>query len=99
MNPVTRRKFIQTSSVAAVGAALAGPAVLAAANNRSDQQLRGTSSTAAVRPEGGADVPGDGSVVAHVVDAASGHISLFVGTREVVVRDRELASRLLAAAR
>jgi photosystem II stability/assembly factor-like uncharacterized protein len=39
------------------------------------------------------------AVVAHISDPASGQMSLFVGEREVVVRDRDLVNRLLNAAR
>ncbi|HTT85910.1 MAG TPA: hypothetical protein VMF60_00960 [Acidimicrobiales bacterium] len=38
-------------------------------------------------------------LVAHVRDLSTGEISLFNGTREVVVRDPQLAGRLARAAR
>jgi hypothetical protein len=38
-------------------------------------------------------------VVAHVRDASTGQIDLFVGTRHVRVRDHELAARLTRAVR
>jgi len=38
-------------------------------------------------------------LVAHVRDASTGEISLFNGTREIVVRDPQLAGRLVRAAR
>ena len=38
-------------------------------------------------------------LVAHVRDLSTGEIGVFNGTREVVVRDPELASRILRAAR
>ena len=41
----------------------------------------------------------DGDLVAHVRDARSGDIDLYVGTRHVSVRDRALASHLARAAR
>ena len=42
----------------------------------------------------------DGSdLVAHVRDAQSGHIDLYVGTRQVSVQDRALASRIARAAK
>ncbi len=40
-----------------------------------------------------------GDVVAHVRDVRAGHIDLYVGTRQVSVRDRALASRLARAAK
>lgn len=41
----------------------------------------------------------DGDLVAHVRDARSGSIDLYVGTRHVSVRDRALAAHLARAAR
>ena len=38
-------------------------------------------------------------LVAHVTDLGTGEISLFRGTEEIVVRDPELARRLLSASR
>ena len=38
-------------------------------------------------------------LVAHVRDLSTGEISLFNGTREVILRDPQLANRLLRAAR
>ena len=38
-------------------------------------------------------------LVAHVRDASTGEISLFNGAREIVVRDPQLAGRLVRAAR
>ena len=40
---------------------------------------------------------GDGVLVAHVKDLASGRISVFSGTREVVIRDAGMAARLARA--
>jgi hypothetical protein len=39
----------------------------------------------------------DGVVVAHIRDIASGEVGVFNGTREVVVNDPQLVSRLLRA--
>jgi hypothetical protein len=41
----------------------------------------------------------DGDLIAHVTNARSGDIDLYVGTRHVSVRDRALATRLARAAR
>ena len=41
----------------------------------------------------------DGDLVAHVRDARSGRIDVYVGTRQVSVRDRALAAHLARAAR
>jgi hypothetical protein len=41
---------------------------------------------------------GNGPLVAYLRDVAVGEIGLLVGTREIIVRDRELVQRLLRAA-
>lgn len=40
----------------------------------------------------------DGPLVAHLVDAATGRIELYVGDRHVTLVDRDLAARLARAA-
>jgi hypothetical protein len=50
-------------------------------------------------PASAATVPTDEPVVAHVSDARTGQIDLFVGIRHVRVRDHELAARLTRAVR
>ncbi len=47
---------------------------------------------------GAAGTAAAGPVVAHVRDAATGHIDLFRGTGQVQVRDPDLAARLVQAA-
>jgi hypothetical protein len=44
-------------------------------------------------------MPGGGPLVAHVRDLASGEIAFLIGSERFVIRDRELAVRLHAAAR
>lgn len=82
----SRRTMLKGAAAAGVGAATAG--VVA------DILFAGPAS-AATR-----DNSSDGSdLVAHVRNAKSGHIDLYVGTRQVSVQDRALASRIARAAK
>lgn len=42
---------------------------------------------------------GDEELIAHVKNARTGEISLFIGHREVTLRDRKIAARLIRATR
>lgn len=86
MAKLTRRVLLkQTSlSAAAVGALMAAPGLNAA----SALAESGSATEAAHQP-----------LVAYVHDTSKGEISLLVGTREIIVRDRELVKRLARAAR
>ena len=57
----------------------------------------GARAAGAGEPDQPVDMPEP--VVAHVRNAATGEISLYVGDREVTVRDRRLASQLVRATR
>jgi hypothetical protein len=82
----SRRTMLKGAAVAGVGAATAG--VVA------DILFAGPASAA---PR---DSSSDGSdLVAHVRNVRSGHIDLYVGTRQVSVQDRALATRLARAAK
>lgn len=81
------------AGAAAAGAVSAFPGVLAGLVASAPE-----ASSAAPELEGTADdlaVP----VVAHITDAASGQMTLYVGEREVALRDSLLVQRLLRAAR
>jgi hypothetical protein len=55
----------------------------------------GTAASAAVPNQ--ADRPaGEETIVVHVRDARTGQLDIFVGERHIQVRDRDLASRLIA---
>jgi hypothetical protein len=89
---VDRRGFIRrvSAGAAAVGTAtVVGPALL------------GDSRASAVPAARGSDQPVlDGTdVVAHVVDARTGEMSIMVGTREVKLVNRDLAQQLMRATR
>ena len=87
MAELTRRSFLTHASIGAVGGALVGG--LAARPRWAGIPLptAGTPAAAATEP-----VPG---LIAHVRNVATGEISVMVGTREVVHRDRALALRLM----
>lgn len=88
MSGLTRRGFLTRGSI---GMALAGTlaVVPGLANIR----------TIAGSPASGAQTWGNEPLVAHVRDLASGEIALLVGTKQIIVRDRDLASRLYFATR
>jgi hypothetical protein len=70
--------------VAGAGAAAAGATAVAPAAFAGEARRSATSA--------------DESVVAYLDDASSDKVTLLVGEREVVVHDRDLATRLLNAA-
>jgi hypothetical protein len=88
MAKLTRRDLIkQTSAGAAALGALAALPGLAGAQDAPEAHAAGP-----------ALADGSGPLVAYLRDVAVGEIGLLVGTREVIVRDRELVERLLRAA-
>jgi hypothetical protein len=94
---VSRRSFLGRSSlaVAAAGVLSSVPglsSLLGATESdlpAGDAAVAGTDESAALTHP----------LVAHVRDVSTGEISLFNGTREIVVRDPQLAGRLVRAAR
>jgi hypothetical protein len=91
---VSRRAMLQagTAGVVAVGAIGALPGVFA-----------GTAGSAFAATTGsthrdGIDAPaGEEPIVAHVKDASTGEVSLFVGEREITYEDRALVQHLIRA--
>lgn len=88
MSDLSRRGFLTRGSI---GVALAGALVVVPglATVRNLPAATGSGS------QSGSTEP----LVAHVRDLASGEIALLIGTDQVIVRDRDLALRLYAAAR
>ena len=88
MSKVTRRHFLTAASAGA-----ATMSVLAAA-----PVLGPLVEGAEARSDAAAPAGHTGSLVAFVGEGSADEITLMVGTRHVVVRDRKLVSRLLHAA-
>jgi hypothetical protein len=104
MEPVSRRTlFKHAGAVAAVvaGGAAAGQLGLSSAGAstregigsalRQNESESALSSSEQLRP--------DENLVAHVKNARTGEISLFIGHREVTIHDRKVAARLVRATR
>jgi hypothetical protein len=89
VDDLDRRSFLKRTSFAAAAAGVAAALPLGA------DALRGSPAGAA-EPDGPVDMPDP--VVAHVRNADTGEISLYVGEREVTVHNRRLASQLVNAA-
>jgi 3-oxoacyl-ACP reductase-like protein len=86
MDQSTRRGFLATAAVGAVGVGATAIAPSAQA--------------AGPRPDTTSHVPKDaaGTLVAHVADVHGDTVTLMVGEREVVVHDADLVARLARAA-
>jgi hypothetical protein len=93
MPNISRRRFLRNASIgaAATGVAAAGGLGLLTGVSGAD--------VAPLKPADAVDTPIiDGSgVVAHVVDARSGQISLFVGTQQINYTNQALAQALVKA--
>ena len=93
MPNISRRHFLRNASI---GAAATGVAAAGGLN-----LLTGVSSADAATPSKTTASSGpleEGSgVIAHVVDAKSGKISLFVGTKHIEYTNQALAQELLKA--
>ena len=89
MAKLTRRGFIVRTSAGAlsVGALGVAPglATVGSAHDLSDPELARAGSA--------------GPIVAHVSNVASGEITILVGNRRIVHRDRDLVARLIKATR
>jgi hypothetical protein len=102
MEPVSRRLFLVRSSLAAAaaGAAASIPGlvnVLGEADGAAPTVDAGTADTqTAVSDVASADSQ---PLIAHVRDLQTGEIGIFSGGREVVIRDPQLANRLLGASK
>jgi hypothetical protein len=88
MAEVSRRRFLVRSTIGVSAVAVAAGGALVAAPR--------VLPAAAVAS--GSVPTGSGPLVLHVRDAATGEVSLMVGTTETVYRDRDLVGRLLTAA-
>ena len=98
MPRVTRRTFFHYASAGA--AALGAFATVSRlSGSPAPGAIAGGAVTDSTRAAGAeaASLPSAGPLVAYVRDAARGELALFVGDREVSVRDPELVDRLLRA--
>ncbi len=91
MAELTRRTFLRRTSIGVAGGVLAGGlATTVPRLGSTSDHMPGT------RLPEGADATQP--LIAHVRSVSKGEISLMVGMREVIYRDRELAARLMVAA-
>jgi hypothetical protein len=93
MKPLSRRMFLQRGSVAV---ALAGAASSLPVLSEVGDGGQAATEAPAELPEGANLAE---PLIAHVRDLGRGEISLFVGEREVIVRDSNLATRIFHASR
>jgi hypothetical protein len=97
MEPVSRRSFFKQAGAAAAIAGAASVAPVGIAN-----ALAGTTPMPGLSEPGLTAFEGlnEGeNLVAHVNNPKTGEITLFIGTREVLIHDRAIAARLLRATR
>jgi hypothetical protein len=87
MTKLTRRSFLKQSSVSAATLGLLPAIPLTAI----------PSALEATKPELPATL--SAPMVVNVNDTATGEVTLWVGAREIVFRDRQLVARLIKAAR
>jgi hypothetical protein len=94
MKPMNRRVFLTRSSMAVAAAGVAS-AVPGLATGLVATEAEAPAAESAIAESASMTEP----LVVHVRDLASGEIGLFSGTREIVVHDPGLASRLFNASR
>jgi hypothetical protein len=97
MEEVSRRIFFkQAGAAAAVAAVATGIAVtpVGLAN-----AVAGAETTKVPELSAKEALRTDENLVAHVKDARSGEISLFIGQKEVTIHDRQIVTRLIRATR
>ena len=98
----SRRGVVKgAAGAAAVGAVtLASPRTAQAETTAAaDRSGQAGAAAAAAAPNQAGHPTVEETIVVHVRDARTGQLDIFVGERHVQVRDRDLASRLIAAAR
>lgn len=93
MEPTSRRQFLKRSS------AVAAAAGVAAAVPGGASALTKASAHDAVPPLPDDDSVVDVPVIAHVRDVRKGLVSLYVGEKEITIKDRRLAASLFHATR
>jgi hypothetical protein len=94
MEEVSRRLFFKQAGAAAAVAAVATVAPVGLAN-----AVAGAQTTKVPELASHEELTTDENLVAHIKDAKSGEISLFIGKKEVTIHDRQIATRLIRATR
>lgn len=97
MEPINRRGFFKQAGAAAAVVTFAG--AVATVPLGLGSAIAGASMTKEPELTPTEDLRDGEDLVAHVVNARTGEISLFVGHREVTIRDRKVAARLVRAIR
>ena len=98
MAGVTRRTFLGRGSMAVAAAGvLSSVPGLSSLLSAGDAEAPAADASIAGADAGAANL--SEPLVAHVRDLSTGEISLFNGTREIIVRNPQLASQLARAAR
>jgi hypothetical protein len=97
MEPVSRRTFFKQAGVAAAAVAVAGSTAVAPVGLGTAMAGAATTKDAPLAPE--ENLRGNEELVAHIKNAHTGEISLFVGEREVTIHDTTVAARLVRATR
>ena len=98
MAGVSRRSFLGKGSMAVAAAGvLSSVPGLSSLFSAAETEAPAGDAAVAGADVGTADL--SEPLVAHVRDISTGEISVFNGTREVIVRDPQLASRLVRAVR
>jgi hypothetical protein len=100
---VSRRVFLRNGSLGAAAVAFVGsvPGLsgLVTGVSTDSQALPATVGDAEAGTAGGVAGEVGSPVIAHVTDAASGEVSVYVGEREIVTRDPNLVAHLLRITR
>jgi hypothetical protein len=98
---VSRRAVLRagTLGAAAVGAVTAFPTLFGDLASAGPALQSGAAEAPAVATEAESVAALEGPIVAHIRDAATGELSLYVGEREIVYRDPGLIHQLTRAAR
>jgi hypothetical protein len=99
MPGISRRTLLKQTSAgaAALGALFAAPRVIGS-EPHAVASSPAAGGSAAVAAAAGTSLRGSSEpVVAYIRDSASGEIAIFSGTREIVLHDAALVSRLLQA--
>lgn len=96
MEPVNRRGFLKQAGAAAV-VAVAGTTLATTPMGVAGALAKRPAAEAPLTPE--EELRGGEELVAQVVNARTGQISLFVGERQITLHDKTVAARLVRATR